>query len=133
MPNFISEDQIEQAMVQRLQHLCGYDTMNYIAARRKNGGGHCGGRTAVSDLSRGRYSGWLSGCWGRFDPPGFGELTKRGKYQGSRNWAGCPMGKKLNYVLTKKLRKKLRNKIRITPVISRNEGTKPALRLKSGL
>jgi len=22
MPNFISEDQIEQAMVQRLQHLC---------------------------------------------------------------------------------------------------------------
>lgn len=27
MPNFISEDQIEQAMVQRLQHLCGYDSI----------------------------------------------------------------------------------------------------------
>ncbi len=89
----------------------------YIAARRKNGGGHCCGRTAVRDLSRGRYSGWLSGCWGRFDPPGFGELTKRWKDQGSRNWAGCPMGKKLNYVPTNKLRNKLRNKVRITPLM----------------
>ena len=26
MPNFISEDDIEQAMVQRLQHLCHFDT-----------------------------------------------------------------------------------------------------------
>ena len=32
MPNFISEDQIEQAMVQRLQHLCGYDTLNCYTA-----------------------------------------------------------------------------------------------------
>lgn len=28
MPNFISEDDIEQAMVQRLQHLYGYDSLN---------------------------------------------------------------------------------------------------------
>lgn len=28
MPNFISEDDIEVAMVQRLQHLYGYDTLN---------------------------------------------------------------------------------------------------------
>lgn len=27
MPNFISEDDIEQAMVQRLQHLYGYDML----------------------------------------------------------------------------------------------------------
>lgn len=27
MPNFISEDSIEQAMVQRLQHLYGYDAL----------------------------------------------------------------------------------------------------------
>ncbi len=32
MPNFISEDNIEQAMVQRLQHLCGYDAMNCYTA-----------------------------------------------------------------------------------------------------
>jgi len=32
VPNFISEDNIEQAMVQRLQHLCGYDTMNCYTA-----------------------------------------------------------------------------------------------------
>jgi type I restriction enzyme R subunit len=28
MPNFISEDDIEQALLQRLQHLCGYDALN---------------------------------------------------------------------------------------------------------
>ncbi len=28
MPNFISEDEIEQAMVQRLQHVHGYDALN---------------------------------------------------------------------------------------------------------
>jgi len=28
MPNFISEDQIEQALVQRLQHLHGFDSLN---------------------------------------------------------------------------------------------------------
>lgn len=28
MPNFISEDAIEEAMVQRLQHVYGYDTLN---------------------------------------------------------------------------------------------------------
>lgn len=28
MPNFISEDDIEVAMVQRLQHVYGYDTLN---------------------------------------------------------------------------------------------------------
>jgi type I restriction enzyme, R subunit len=28
MPNFISEDEIEQALLQRLQHLCGYDVLN---------------------------------------------------------------------------------------------------------
>lgn len=27
MPNFISEDQIEQALVQRLQHVCGFDVL----------------------------------------------------------------------------------------------------------
>ena len=29
MPNFISEDAIEQVMVQRLQHLYGYDVLDY--------------------------------------------------------------------------------------------------------
>ena len=28
MPNFISEDQIEQALLQRLQHGCGFDVLN---------------------------------------------------------------------------------------------------------
>ena len=28
MPNFISEDQIEQALLQRLQHVCGFDVLN---------------------------------------------------------------------------------------------------------
>src|SRR6266849_2075511 len=28
MPNFISEDQIEQALLQRLQHQLGYDVLN---------------------------------------------------------------------------------------------------------
>lgn len=32
MPNFITEDAIEQAMVQRLQHLYGYDTLNCYTA-----------------------------------------------------------------------------------------------------
>ena len=32
MPNFISEDQTEQAMVQRLQHLCGYGAQNCYTA-----------------------------------------------------------------------------------------------------
>lgn len=32
MPNFISEDDIEQAMVQRLQHLYGYDTLDCMTS-----------------------------------------------------------------------------------------------------
>ena len=28
MPNFISEDQIEQALVQKLQHLHGFDVLD---------------------------------------------------------------------------------------------------------
>ena len=32
MPNFISENDIEQAMVQRLQHVYGYDTLNCFTA-----------------------------------------------------------------------------------------------------
>ena len=32
MPDFISEDDIEQAMVQRLQHVCGYDTLDCFTA-----------------------------------------------------------------------------------------------------
>ena len=32
MANFISEDDIEQALVQRLQHLCGYDALNCFTA-----------------------------------------------------------------------------------------------------
>jgi type I restriction enzyme R subunit len=32
MPNFISEDQIEQALLQRLQHVCGFDVLNCYSA-----------------------------------------------------------------------------------------------------
>ena len=32
MPNFISEDQIEQALLQRLQHLCGFDVLECYTA-----------------------------------------------------------------------------------------------------
>lgn len=32
MPNFISEDQIEQALLQRLQHACGFDVLNCFTA-----------------------------------------------------------------------------------------------------
>ena len=32
MPNFISEDDIEQAMVQRLQHLYGYDVLDCLTS-----------------------------------------------------------------------------------------------------
>ena len=32
MPNFLSEDNIEQAMVQRLQHLYGYDVLDCYTA-----------------------------------------------------------------------------------------------------
>src|SRR6266849_2232426 len=32
MPNFISEDQIEQALLQRLQHQLGYDMLNCYTA-----------------------------------------------------------------------------------------------------
>ena len=32
MPNFISEDQIEQALLQRLQHVCGFDVLNCYTA-----------------------------------------------------------------------------------------------------
>jgi len=32
MPNFISEDDLEVAMVQRLQHVYGYDTLNRFTA-----------------------------------------------------------------------------------------------------
>lgn len=34
MPNFISEDQIEQALLQRLQHFCGFDTLNCFTAQQ---------------------------------------------------------------------------------------------------
>ena len=33
MPNFISEDDIEQALLQRLQHLCGYNALNCFTAQ----------------------------------------------------------------------------------------------------
>ena len=33
MANFISEDQIEQALLQRLQHLCGYNVLNCFTAQ----------------------------------------------------------------------------------------------------
>lgn len=33
MPNFISEDQIEQALLQRLQHLCGFDVLECYTAQ----------------------------------------------------------------------------------------------------
>ena len=33
MPNFISEDDIEQALLQRLQHLCGWNTLNCFTAQ----------------------------------------------------------------------------------------------------
>ncbi|MEP7102421.1 MAG: type I restriction endonuclease subunit R [Burkholderiales bacterium] len=33
MANFISEDQIEQALLQRLQHVCGYDVLNCFTAQ----------------------------------------------------------------------------------------------------
>ena len=33
MANFISEDQIEQALLQRLQHLCGYDALHCFTAQ----------------------------------------------------------------------------------------------------
>ena len=32
MPNFISEDQIEQALLQRLQHVCGFDVQECYTA-----------------------------------------------------------------------------------------------------
>ena len=32
MPNFISEDQIELALLQRLQHVCGFDVLNCYTA-----------------------------------------------------------------------------------------------------
>lgn len=32
MPNFISEDQIEQALLQRLQHVCGFDVLECFTA-----------------------------------------------------------------------------------------------------
>ena len=32
MPNFLSEDDIEQAMVQRLQYVCGYKSLNCYTA-----------------------------------------------------------------------------------------------------
>jgi len=31
--NFISEDDIEQALLQRLQHLCGFDALNCFTAQ----------------------------------------------------------------------------------------------------
>lgn len=36
MPNFISEDDIEQAMVQKLQHLYGYDALNCYTTEPDN-------------------------------------------------------------------------------------------------
>ena len=49
MANIISEDQIEQALLQRLQHLCGYDALNCFTATPddlNNGSG----RTAKREL-----------------------------------------------------------------------------------
>ena len=36
MPNFISEDQIEQALLQRLQHVCGFDVLECHTADPAN-------------------------------------------------------------------------------------------------
>jgi type I restriction enzyme R subunit len=36
MPNFISEDQIEQALVQKLQHLHGFDTLDCYTENAEN-------------------------------------------------------------------------------------------------
>ncbi len=44
MPNFISEDEIEQALLQRLQHLCGYDVLNCYTADPDNPNDNSGRR-----------------------------------------------------------------------------------------
>ena len=36
MPNFISEDQIEQALLQQLQHVHGYDVLACGTAERED-------------------------------------------------------------------------------------------------
>ncbi|WP_224798115.1 type I restriction endonuclease subunit R [Idiomarina abyssalis] len=50
MPNFLSEDNIEQAMMQRLQHLYGYDVLNCYtrdAADLKDGSGRSDKREVI--------------------------------------------------------------------------------------
>lgn len=50
MPNFLSEDNIEQAMVQRLQHLYGYDVLNCYtsdAADLNDGSGRADKREVI--------------------------------------------------------------------------------------
>lgn len=50
MPNFISEDDIEVAMVQRLEHVHGYDSLNcYTAdpADRNDGSGRTDKRNVI--------------------------------------------------------------------------------------
>src|SRR5690606_25793990 len=50
MPNFLSEDNIEQAMVQRLQHLYGYDVLDCYtsdAADLNDGSGRADKREVI--------------------------------------------------------------------------------------
>ncbi len=58
MPNFISEDQIEQAMVQRLQHLCGYDAMNCYTADPEDLADATGACCAGNPADGGKYPKW---------------------------------------------------------------------------
>jgi type I restriction enzyme R subunit len=50
MPNFISEDQIEQALLQKLQHVHGYDVLECGTAEREDladGSGRANKREAI--------------------------------------------------------------------------------------
>jgi type I restriction enzyme R subunit len=51
VPNFISEDQIEQALLQKLQHIHGYDVLDCGTEERENfadGSGRSDTREAFS-------------------------------------------------------------------------------------
>ncbi len=54
MPNFISEDQIEQALVQKLQHLHGFDALDCYTenAEDLNDGSGCANKRDVILLER---------------------------------------------------------------------------------
>ncbi len=50
MPNFISEDELEQALLQRLQHLCGWNVLNCFTAQPEDpndGSGRADKREAI--------------------------------------------------------------------------------------